>query len=565
MVGNIMEELLSERLNLQALLRRWVWFFRLRRSISGAVRGLIFGLAVVLGLCLIAVLSGYGLRYGLGLQEYLRFLFLSAGIGIAAAGLGAFLWPVEPSRVARLVDSTYHLQERLSTAEELSNKSGSLDAEMAHRQLTDAVNNVRAVLPETSFFWPVSRPQLLVCAGLVLAAIAVVVFGQPYFQQAAERQVVRQAIQSEIIRLQELQQTIQDNPDLTPEDKASLQEKLQQTVRKLEQAESLEQAVAALSETQQELEAMDSPQAQEQAQALRQLGNQILQNENGGAALDEFGQALANGDPLAAAQSLENMDLENMSAEERQALADQLSQAADAVQDTNPQLAQQLSQAARALESNDTASAQQALEQAADELNQTGAQLAQASAVQEAAAQAGSGAERLIQAGRSSQTDLANASGQSGQGDDTSENQGSGQADGQGASSQPGDSPGSGSGSGKGSQDQGNPSGNQAGDEPIEQGNGPGDGGERPFVPLSEAQRLGGSGSADVYLPESGVPGDEVTGEGNTNPAQPGSSSVPYVEVFPTYEEAYRQAIESGSVPPSMRYLVQKYFSNLEP
>jgi len=567
---------LTLELNFQALLRRWTWFYRLRRGITSGVRGLIFTLAAVLGLCLIAIISSLGLRYGLGRVEFLRLLLLSAAGGVLVAGLGAFFWPVRASRVARLVDSTYHLKERFSTAEELLQAPASFDDQMANHQVTDALKFGRLVQPGKTFFWPVSSAQLGAISGLALVAILVIIFGQPYFQQAAERQAVYQAIQNEIIRLQELQQSIENNPALTPEDKASLQDTLQQATRKLQQAESLEQAVAALSETQQQLQAMENPQAQEQAQALRQLGNQILQSEDSATSpLQDFGQALANGDPLAAAQALKNMDLDNMSAAERQALAEQLSQAAEAVKDTNPALAQQLSQAAQALESNDTASAQQALEQASSELSQAANQIAQAGALREATAQTGEGAERLIQAGRSSEQAQAGTPGQPGQGSEqgagqsssqgegSSNSQGSAQANGQDSGSQPGANPGS--GSGKGSADLGNASGPQAGNDPIEQGNGPGDGGERPFVPLSEAQRLGGSGSTDVYLPQSDAQGGEVIGEGNTNPAQPGTSSVPYVEVYPAYEDAYRQAIESGSVPPSLRFLVQKYFSNLEP
>jgi len=106
--------------------------------------------------------------------------------------------------------------------------------------------------------------------------------------------------------------------------------------------------------------------------------------------------------------------------------------------------------------------------------------------------------------------------------------------------------------------------GSQAGSDPIDQGNSPGDGDERPFVPLTDPKQLGGSGSADVYLPQSGAEG-EVTGQAGTSPGEPGSSSVPYTAVYPAYAESIRQAVESGTIPPALRSLVQKYFSNLEP
>jgi hypothetical protein len=210
------------------------------------------------------------------------------------------------------------------------------------------------------------------------------------------------------------------------------------------------------------------------------------------------------------------------------------------------------------------------LQAASEELAQTGSQMAQANAIREASAQTSESASRLLEAGRNAQSAQAGAANQFDQGTGPGQSQAGGQgSSGQGAGNQ-GGSQGSGgqesgSGSGKGSSDQGGSPGAEAGSEPIDQGNGPGDGGERPFAPMAGTQRLGDSEGAEVYLPKSQAPGDEVTGQANTSPGDAGASKVPYLEVYPEYAEVFRQAIESGEIPASMRDLVRKYFSNLEP
>jgi hypothetical protein len=76
---------------------------------------------------------------------------------------------------------------------------------------------------------------------------------------------------------------------------------------------------------------------------------------------------------------------------------------------------------------------------------------------------------------------------------------------------------------------------------------------------------LGGEGGPEVTLPGSDDSGEPALGEGGASPGAAGPSSVPYTQVFPEYAQAYRQAINSGLVPPALRPLVRDYFSSLEP
>jgi len=137
----------------------------------------------------------------------------------------------------------------------------------------------------------------------------------------------------------------------------------------------------------------------------------------------------------------------------------------------------------------------------------------------------------------------------------------------QGSNNQSGNSSqgtgGSGAGEGESAGQEGQ--GPEAGADPIGQDNKAGDGGMRSYEEIFAPQRLGGSGGEEVNLPGSGQPGDQIMGQGDTTPGDPNASRVPYVDVLAEYTEAYRQAIESGQVPVTMRALVRKYFSSLEP
>ena len=68
-----------------------------------------------------------------------------------------------------------------------------------------------------------------------------------------------------------------------------------------------------------------------------------------------------------------------------------------------------------------------------------------------------------------------------------------------------------------------------------------------------------------VTLPGSGDNSGDVTGQSGINPGKESPSQVPYSQVFAEYANAYRQAIDSGQVPPQMKDLIRQYFSSLEP
>jgi hypothetical protein len=408
----------------------------------------------------------------------------------------------------------------------------------------------------------IKRIDALFTGGLLIAVLIVAWRGESFFQLATQTRAVQSAIAEEAAKVEELRKEIEADRALTEEQRREMLEALKETQERLKDAQSLEQATAVLTQSGKKFESLTSGEAEAQAEALRQAGRKLSQAE--GSALQAFGQNLADGDFLAAAEDLRNVDVSQLSTEERAQLADQLENMAESVQASNPALAQQLREAAAAARSGDAQQAQQALDQAAQAMSQTAQQVARSNVARKVSAQMGQGRQRMIAAGKSAQGQSAQGD-QSGAGDRSGQGNQPGQGSSQNGSSTQQGSAGSGSGSGRGSGDSGNAPGPEAGSKPIDQNNGPGDGGETTYEPIYAPQRLGGSGEDTVTLPGSGDPNGEVMGQSGVTPGTNNPSQVPYTQVFAEYADAYRQAIDSGPVPPSLRDVIKQYFSSLEP
>jgi hypothetical protein len=545
----------AEQLNRQ--LDRWLRRYRVQRAVRWSLRGAALALGLVLAITLLAMLRGLLLQ-----SEFLLIaigLMLLGTISAVAAGL---LWPLDRLTAARWFDRRFELRERVSTALELTQSDRS-SSEIEQRQLQDAVASAQRVNAHRQLPLTIKRVDATLTAGLLIAVMLVAWRGESFFQLAAQTRAVQQTIAEEAAKVEALRQQIATDPSLTEAQRQEMLKTLQEAQRQLKDAQSLEQATSVLTRGEKKFESLTNAQAEAQAEGLRQAGRRLAQNE--GSPLQAFGQNLADGDFLAAAENLRNLDVSQLSPTDTAALADQLDQAAEALQASNPELAQQLRDAAAAARNGDVQKAQQALDQAAQSMTQTAQQTARSNVARKITAQLGQGRQRMIAAGRSAQGQTAqgNQSGtgnQSGQGSPV--RQGSGQS---GSSPQGNSNGGAGSGSGKGTGDSSDAKGPEASGKPIDQNNGPGDGGEAPYEPIYTPQRLGGNAGDTVTLPGSGDNSGDVTGQSGVNPGKDTPSQVPYSQVFAQYSNAYRQAIDSGQVPPQMKELIRQYFSSLEP
>ena len=555
-----------------SLMRSLTIWYRLRRSIDQASKGMLLGIAAVLGFSLVAVFTGLGIRLGLGKLELIKLLLLGATLGSVSFGIIMFFWPKPALRIARFFDHHFNLNDRISTSVELiSSKSLNLgdSFRLKINQIDDAITHGKAVRPPPSFFFTFSRFRIFTGLVLILLILITIYTGKPYFNQVSQRQLVQQSINSEIIKLEQSEEEIRSNANLSQQAKTELDQILDQTIQKLQQSETPEQAVAVLTQAEADLTNLENTELKDQIQSLEQLGNQLQNDQTGEEMLQDLAKNLSKGDLPAASQNLQDLNLDTLTTEETNSLAEKLSAAADSLAESNPEFANNLQQAADALLNGDSQTAEQAISQAAGMLDQLGNQKAQNDAIQQAAAQTAKSSDQIIQSGLSQQNqstgDQANQipGSQSGSSEQTQSGMGQNQGNESGSGDQTGSN--NNSGSGKGSTNQGNSTGSEAGVKPIDQSNGPGDGGEMSFEPLVKTQRLGGNGSTDVYLPDTGAEGEQVLGFENSSPGEPGNTNVPYVRVYPAYADAYRQAVEAGSIPLSLRDLVRDYFSHLEP
>lgn len=506
--------------DLDLILRRWTRWMRLRLALTWGGRGLAMGFFLALAVGVTGLLGARLLR-----GEFLLLVGILAFGAALLASVLAFFWPLPPLKAARIFDRVFRLQERISTAWELRQ---SPSTPLVERQLEDALTAARAVQPRRDL--PLRLGLLETALTVVFALLIGLVWsrGETWFQAAEQSRAAQQAIEAQSRQIEEILRQIETSETLTEEQKRALSEPLQEALESLQENPSQEGAVSILAGTGEKLQALSDPQAQQMSEALQQAGESLAAQE--GSPLEAVGRELAQGNAANAASQLSQIDVSQLSQSEKEQLASQLEQMAQALSATNPQLASQLNQAAQALRNGDDSAAQQALQSAAQTLARSGQQLAFSQTASQLAQGMSEGAGRVLAAGGGSQS---------------GENAG-----------------GAGAGNGSGMNEGG--MGNEAGGSPIPQDNGPGDGGESAFEKIFASSLLGGGDGSDVSLPGSGADGTTIGSAPSTN-TNPGQTSVPYNEVYAQYNEIIQQAIESGEIPFEFIQLILDYFNSLEP
>jgi len=519
--------------DLTHLLDEWLRWLRLRRALTWALRGLVLGLALSL------VLGGLGLLQARLLRgEFLSLAGMAISVAPLIAGVTGYLWPLGRIQAARYFDLAFRLKERISTALELSRENRGNASEMTRRQMEDALAAARSVKPRRDLPLRLNASEAVLALALALLIGLVWFRGQPWFEAAQQARAVEQAIAAQTAQVQEILTQVRNNDTLSEEQKRALSAPLQAALNDLKENPSLEGSVSILTSTSEKLQGLSDPKVQQTAEALQQAGKQLAAQPD--SPLQTMGQALAQGNAIAAASELADLDVSGLNQAEVAQLAGQLEALAQSLASSDPQLASQLNQAAQALQSGDGAAAQQALEDAAKSLAQTGQQMIYSQAADQAAQQLQQGVGQLLAAGGGQQASP------SGQAQNGQTNEGT-------------------PGSGSGESAQGSTAGaGEAGSSPIPQNNGPGDGGQTNYEPIYAPSLPGGDGGPLVDLPSSGQGGDTI-GQGPTTPSSPGESLVPFDQVYSQYEEVMRQAMENGEIPLEFMQIIRSYFDSIQP
>jgi hypothetical protein len=431
------------------------------------------------------------------------------------------------------------------------------------RQRADSIAEAAKIDPHRYLPVHINRGQLRIIFLLLVGNSLIIWRGEAQFQIALREHQFQQAVEQEINQIEEIRDSIASDETLTSVQGQTLLQPLDDAIQALSQAGSREQAISILTEAKARLEALANPSEQQLTDNLSQLGEGLSQQE--GTPLEAFGQQLSNGKLPEASQELERLDLSQLSADQAQALAAQLEESAQALESSHPPLADALAHASESLRSDEIGSASEALRQASEELRQTAGQNAQNQVARSAVNKIAAAEERLIAAGQSASDQ---SSSQTGELSSTSveEARANGESSSQasGSSSQTGGES-SGNDAGRGEGDGDSIPGSEVGSSPISQDNHPGDSGLQPYEMIYSPQRLGGDAGELLSLPEGSFAGDQMMGQGLTSSGENSPPRVPYVDVYQHYAEIYRQALQSGAVPPAFRALVRKYFSSLEP
>jgi len=492
---------------------------RLRRAESATwgTWGLAVGLGLAVALALVARLVP--LLMPRPLAGLCALLALSGAGGGAAA---AWLRPRSRYRLARTLDRRLALAERLTTAWEIGAGRLSTAPAMVAAQRADTLEAIARTDIRSGLPLRLPRPALL--TGLALTVALALMVGLPNPQEAvlARRAAVRAAVEEQLAALQAAEAQVTQAEMLTPQERATLLQTLEETIAALEEGQATpEEAVAALAQAERALAPLQDPGAAAVRSALARAAADMADSE----LTRDLAEALAQGNYTAAAQQLAAFAGDQgqaLTRAEELALARELAQAAATLAESNPALAQQLEQAAQAIEQGNIARARQALAQAAEQMVQAGQRVEQAETVEETLATLQSGREQIAQAG-GQQTGGPGGQQAGGRGNQA----GSGIAQ----QSQPGHHEDAGSGD--------------------------------PYDELYIPYRLNQEGG-EVELGRNGE-GGPATGNLPLPAPQAGQANIPYHEVYAAYAAQARAALESSYIPLGMRQYVRDYFSSLEP
>ncbi len=447
-------------------------------------------------------------------------------VGVPLLTLTGYLWPLPYSRRLRLLDRRLALRDRLTTAWELTTGRITAPPAMIRHQMRETLAALRRVDIGRAF--PARPPRKALLAGAVALLLFIPALTLPNPQEAilARRAAERAAAQAAAERLERIQQTLAQEPALTPEQREAALAALEEALAALRDPHaSPEMQQAALTEAERKLAALRSPEADERRLRLAEAAP--LSTDD---VVRPLAEALQRGDTQAAADYLRAITTPSdhpMTREEVLALADAFNEIADKLQTSDPTLAAQFREAAQNIYQGDMAQAQDAVRRAAETLDS----VSQAEASNRALSQTQAGLQET-------QSTLATA--RTGQG--TSRTQ----------TGQPNLPPGQAQAGGR------NPQSGQGNQSSGLQGHHEDSGSSAPYGDTSpRLEAVGG----EITIPR-------IQEEGNhpaTTVGRPGPVRVPYREVYATYAEAAEAALSRQAYPPALRNYVRDYFSSLTP
>ena len=520
-------------------LRHWQRWIRLQKVVYHGARGLVLGILIsaIAAIFLIPTST-------LLVSEYFVLLTASGLLGLVMAVGLAWLWPQSRLKTAREYEQVFDLKERVSTAIELSQREH-VDQAWQQLQLSDALEATHSIQPKDGLKWHIPKLEISLLIVTFVFVLGSWFLGQRSFQQAETNLQKQRLVEAEIESLEELISEIENSEQLSGETKEAVLSPLKESIEEMKQADTLEEAVSALSDAQRTLEEL-SQSGIEEFEGLQAAGEELVKDQD--SPLNLMGEALSQGDLQTASKNLAALELSTLDSQELAGLAEELMEMAEQLESASPELAEQFQQAAEALQNQDLQSAQETLANASEAISDAIQRAEFSEAAKKSADLLADSQGRLMAAamfGAFAQSASAQTSSSE---DPTSEQSGS-------SGSQPGSS----------EFEESTTSGKEAGLTPLTQDNTPGSGSEKQYDSVYAPQRLGGTSETELSLGTSEDASSNAVGGIGSSFGENAQSSVPYSEVYSMYEESTQQALESGSIPLSLQPIVREYFSSLDP
>lgn len=540
----------------------------------------------------------------IGAVGYWRFRLAAEQLALIAAGLCALggilnvlytlVFPRSLPNKARYFDIEFGLRERVSTAFELMHGRIKTQPEIESRQIADALAHARAIDPAERIPMDFRPREFGLLAVLLLAMIGMIllpaIVGEDFLPDPPSA-----AVEAAKEDLREIIETAAKDTNLEDVDRQQLLEALEIALERLEEEDiSEEEAFAAMSQLQAELEALDNQledtieldQSTTEA-ALEALEDFRAPSETDGQNAESTRETDASSNLQEMLNALEqmNQDADQMSAAEAQAASEALQEAAEYLEQISEEMAQQMEMLAEALENADLERLQEQLdalreqaenaqEQQQQDQNalmtlQQQLELAEEAAeeiarqAQQSPQEAGAPQQGEPQTSESGQQPGGEEGAQTRQGD----NQGDQQSDRNRAGSdqdsgQNDDNEAAGRGAGDGAPSNESKSGSAGDDQGADTDNDPTGQGEIEYEAIYSPNGIDGGGD-EIRLRSD--PGDTTVKEGEFDDNPLGESRISYDTVYNEYRDAANRVLESDYVPLGLRDVVREYFTSLDP
>ena len=529
-------------------LRTWSRYVRLWKAIRWSLLGFSAGLVVGIGFGLVFMTLGRVAE-----TQYAAIVGTGALLGALTTSLAALLWPWSNIEQAQYFDRHYHLQERMSTAVEISEGSILPPSILAERQLDDTIRVCSTVNPRQQMPYPLPTKNIGFACLLILVGALPFLLGDEYFNSARKSEEIRESVEREAAQVESIYDQVLSDEALEPNSHEAILSPLEETLTELQEATTFEQAIASLEKAEADIRELSDGQAKEWAQRLRGAAEGLRRQVEG--PLEPFAEHLSQGNYSEAAKALESIDLSTVDESTKEKLVQQLSNFAEGLREVDPDLAKRMNLIAEAINRNDMGVAQQELGKAALALRENAQGLTESKLAGEVTEELGQARTRLLEHAQELGSEGSFAA-----------LEGGCQSVGDGESTQNANANQvSGGGAGSGSEEHMDTAGSETGNQPITTGNTPEETGERTYVPLGTSNRLEGEQGPTVVLPTGSDPDDVILGLIAVPITLGDGVRVSYEEVFIQYEHYASQAITHLQPPPHLEAVVWRYFTSIAP